>query len=527
MEKLDWSMEGLRNGCILAGIAHAIGAARYPAFAGEKSWDKDGTNYSIRDGEGSRGTVSFANGYCVGVFRNEQTERDFKPALEYLQNAPKEVIELAAREALRYVLDIVNDEPQPFITTAFWGSADGLYTNDTLDDFLGYGGYLLETQVLDVEAAISILADEEYEFEESEVALLKRLYERKIAAPEARITLTEEEISMLNPDGPKGVKECKISFKELGIYFEGDEDDDDEDDDEDEDEADEEQEEDMGKFEGLRDDLSGRPKNTPKTAYEVKLDIGDTADFKELNDMLQEVEKYVSLDLSGSTVTEIPGFAFENCTGLTGVTIPNSVTSIETAAFRNCENLTGITIGKSVTSIEEEAFSGCKNLKSITIPKSVTSIERSTFYHCTSLASVTIPNRVTSIEGGAFEGCTGLTGVTIPNSVNSIGYMAFYECTSLASVTIGNSVNSIGREAFYKCKSLAGITLPSSVISIDYDVFDKCTSLTSVTFLNKITSGGLDERAFYGLGDLQEKYLANGRGTYTRENGTSKKWTKQ
>ena len=74
------------------------------------------------------------------------------------------------------------------------------------------------------------------------------------------------------------------------------------------------------------------------------------------------------------TVTLIGAYAFENCSGLTSVTIPNSVTSIDGYAFKNCSGLTSITIPNSVTVIDNDAFSGCISLTSITIPNSVTSI---------------------------------------------------------------------------------------------------------------------------------------------------------
>ena len=99
------------------------------------------------------------------------------------------------------------------------------------------------------------------------------------------------------------------------------------------------------------------------------------------------------------------------CSGLTTVTIPNSVTSIGASAFSFCSGLTMVTIPNSVTSIGEFAFQYCSDLTSVTIPNSVTSIGRGVFFECSSLTSVTIPNSVTSIGEFAFRGCTGLTSV--------------------------------------------------------------------------------------------------------------------
>jgi hypothetical protein len=64
-----------------------------------------------------------------------------------------------------------------------------------------------------------------------------------------------------------------------------------------------------------------------------------------------------------------------------------------------------------VTSIGDYAFDNCSSLTSITIPNSVTSIGSYAFYYCSSLTSITIPDGVTSIGKSAFSGCTSLTGV--------------------------------------------------------------------------------------------------------------------
>lgn len=58
-------------------------------------------------------------------------------------------------------------------------------------------------------------------------------------------------------------------------------------------------------------------------------------------------------------VTRIGIVAFEGCSGLTSVTIPNSLTSIGELAFRGCTGLTSITIPNSVTSIGQGAFLNC------------------------------------------------------------------------------------------------------------------------------------------------------------------------
>lgn len=78
-----------------------------------------------------------------------------------------------------------------------------------------------------------------------------------------------------------------------------------------------------------------------------------------------------------------------------------------------------------ITNIGMAAFQSCTSLTSITIPNSVTSISNYAFFFCVQLTSVTIPNSVTSIGDFAFDTCSSLTSITIPNSVTNIASSAF------------------------------------------------------------------------------------------------------
>ena len=207
-------------------------------------------------------------------------------------------------------------------------------------------------------------------------------------------------------------------------------------------------------------------------------------------------------------VTSIGEDAFDGCTSLTSITIPDSVTSIESYAFDGCTSLTSVIIPDSVTTIGSFAFYGCTSLTSVTIPDSVTSIGDNAFWYCDSLTSITIPDSVTSIVHGAFRDCKSLTSVTIGNGVTEIGSWAFSGCTSLTSVTIGDSVTSIGDYAFDGCTSLASITIPDSVTEIREYAFGGCDSLTGVTIPDSVTSIGED--AFSGCNSLTSVTIGNG-----------------
>ncbi len=271
----------------------------------------------------------------------------------------------------------------------------------------------------------------------------------------------------------------------------------------------------------------------------------------------------IPAEINGYPVTSIGEKAFNGCTGLTSVTIPDGVTKIGALAFYSL-NLTSVTIPDSVISIGSDAFTGTNlyndasnwtdgalyigsalldakeditslhikdgtrviaegafpygSLTSVTIPKSVTSIGDSAFADCANLTSIEVEAgnpSYRSVDGVLFsqDGTTlvcfprGSGGTyQIPNSVTTIGSSAFSGC-GLTSVTIPDSVTSIGERAFYGCSSLTSVKLPSGLTSIGKDAFYYCTGLTSVTIPSSVTS--LGEYAFEECSNLASVTIPN------------------
>ena len=93
------------------------------------------------------------------------------------------------------------------------------------------------------------------------------------------------------------------------------------------------------------------------------------------------------------------------------------------------------------------AFNHCTSLAIIVIPENVTSLRKSAFGFCGALRTIDIPARVSSIGPSAFEQ-SGLTSVTIPDGIAIIAFGVFQGCGGLKTVTIPKSVTKIGENAF-------------------------------------------------------------------------------
>ena len=261
------------------------------------------------------------------------------------------------------------------------------------------------------------------------------------------------------------------------------------------------------------------------------------------------------------TVTAIGSYAFEDCSNITSISLPDTIANIGDYAFYRCSNLASINLPDGLPNIGNRAFYQCTKLTSITLPESITAIREAAFYqsgltsikipasvvsigedaftNCDSLktviisdyavknfgsvfryiriSDVTILNGVTTIYDYTFSGYSTLSNVVIPNSVTNIGDGAFYGCTGLTSITIPNSVTNIGNSAFYGCTGLTSITIPNSVTNIGNNAFYECTGLTSITIPNSVTNIGGGSFSWSGLTSITIPNSVTNIGNYTFE----------
>lgn len=261
-----------------------------------------------------------------------------------------------------------------------------------------------------------------------------------------------------------------------------------------------------------------------------------------------------------STLLVIDPYAFDYCSELTSIEIPEGVTTVST--FKRCPKLTSITIpdslidfnwarlvdvelsqlGASTTPakitisdthptfkvIDGVVFSkdGTEllyyparvNNEVYTVPDDVISVAR--ISNCGWLKELHLPESVKNF-GGCFS-CRNLATVTLPQAMESLG--TFYNCPALADISMpatvtmftGNTFQDViggsGRNdmscAFTYCSSLTSINIPHGVTMVGDSTFKNCTSLTSVTIPDSVTHIGSE--AFNGCTQLTSIVIPEG-----------------
>ncbi len=238
-----------------------------------------------------------------------------------------------------------------------------------------------------------------------------------------------------------------------------------------------------------------------------------------------------SVDFSeaAGSLSMVGAHAFDGCTALTKISLPNGVMAIGDYAFFGCTDLTEAKLSASLENVGKNVFKGCTALEKVTIPNGAKTIGYGMFEDCALLAEVALPDSITSIGAHAFEGCAALTDIVVSDSVETIGDYAFYEtgvktayighnvkevgsyvfgrCPSLEEVTFSSAIEVIGEWMFYNCTSLKTIVdFPESVEKIGAHAFEGCSALTAVVIPNTVTEIGAS--AFAGCAGLADVTLS-------------------
>ena len=280
------------------------------------------------------------------------------------------------------------------------------------------------------------------------------------------------------------------------------------------------------------------------------LSYGEAASVTNLGNAFRQNTEITSFDeLQYFTrLSSILDRAFEGCSSLVSVTLPEGITTIGYRAFRDCVSLTGdLVIPNSVTIIDDAAFSGCSGFTgNLVIGDGVTTIGGAAFSGCSGFTGdLVIPDAVTSIEYCAFNGCSGFTSLTIGTGLewintpyldgysyesdnafyNCIGittlnynaancilacwydkaeaiFSVFASCSSLTTLNIGENVQSIPNNAFKNCNSLIGnLDLPNNLTRIGDQAFYNCYGLEGIVIGNSVETIGSE--AFYNCSGLR------------------------
>ena len=246
-----------------------------------------------------------------------------------------------------------------------------------------------------------------------------------------------------------------------------------------------------------------------------------------------------SVNIQGTmfAVKRLAMFAFNECTSITSIVVPDIVTEIRYGAFRLCQRLSLITLPQGLEIIDEEVFTS-SGLTSITLPQSVTTIRRDAFTECNLLPEINIPKNVVNIASNAFPGLNSLRAINvdienthyasndgvlynfnmdtlvrypsahgnrfdIPSTVTCIGDYAFFR-TPIQNMSLPSSVRSIGNFAFRECTSLESFEMTDSVEHIGEWAFANST-LRSIVLSNNLKS--IPYACFWDANSLKEIVL--------------------
>ena len=231
----------------------------------------------------------------------------------------------------------------------------------------------------------------------------------------------------------------------------------------------------------------------------------------------------------GKGVSAIAPLCFVGCSALEIITVSSENTSLvsvsncvldadKTTLLLGCKNssLTGEDFAQ-LSTISDNAFAGCTGLSSITLPDTVYMVGDNAFAGCTGLTSIQIGSSLSEIFEGAFAGCIGIESITISEDntffavingclVNTDAKLIITACKEFSiseNMMLGSTklYPTIGKYAFAGRTDITELQLPASYLGINESAFEGCVNLTSIKI--PVSVGTLEDNVFKNCPNLE------------------------
>lgn len=268
--------------------------------------------------------------------------------------------------------------------------------------------------------------------------------------------------------------------------------------------------------------------------YSGDVVIPETVEFGGQHYVVDSIGEWAFNACSGLMSVKLPEklrvigrLAFVDCYGLTSISFPASLKVIGDGAFQNCDGLTSLSFPEGMTQIGDGAFQRCGRLETLFFPSTMKSIDWGVFCEsheneygggectCDSIRRIEIKGIATWFNSNRFTERNHhvaapyadlyvngdlLTDIVLPDTMARIRPALFYGCKKLHSVVFPNNLKVIDDCAFENCTGIENLELPQGLDSIKSSAFSGCKRLKDMHLPQELKYIGMG--AFGGCEEL-------------------------
>lgn len=259
--------------------------------------------------------------------------------------------------------------------------------------------------------------------------------------------------------------------------------------------------------------------------YSGDVVIPETVEFGGQHYVVDSIGEWAFNACSGVMSVKLPEklrvigrLAFVDCYGLTSISFPASLKVIGDGAFQNCDGLTSLSFPEGITQIGDGAFQRCGRLETLFFPSTMKSIDWGVFCEsheneygggectCDSIRRIEIKGIATWFNSNRFTERNHhvaapyadlyvngdlLTDIVLPDTMARIRPALFYGCKKLHSVVFPNNLKVIDDCAFENCTGIENLELPQGLDCIKSSAFSRCKGVKYVNLPQELKYIGM------------------------------------